>query len=81
MREKNIYKDIWQSPVVLVPFGNKGESIVLRPIESEEAMTVNFYRMDDHLLTLLVNRLKKIKGIDYIFYDITNKPPGTIEWE
>ncbi|MBU0732141.1 glutamine-hydrolyzing GMP synthase [Patescibacteria group bacterium] len=81
MREKEIYKDIWQNPVVLVPFGNKGESIVLRPIESEEAMTVNFYRMDDHLLKLLVNRLKKIKGIDYIFYDITNKPPGTIEWE
>lgn len=81
MREKGIYKDIWQCPVVLVPFGNKGESIVLRPIESEEAMTVNFYRMDPHLLKLLVNRLKKIKGIDYIFYDITNKPPGTIEWE
>lgn len=81
IHEHRIYKNIWQFPVVLVPFGEKGESIVLRPIESEEAMTVNFYQMKMDLLKKLVAKLKKIKGIDYIFYDITNKPPGTIEWE
>ncbi|MFH1536580.1 MAG: glutamine-hydrolyzing GMP synthase, partial [Patescibacteria group bacterium] len=80
-REKKIYNKIWQSPVVLLPFGDDGESIVLRPIESEEAMTVNFYQMKIELLHKLVSKIDRVKGIDYIFYDITNKPPGTIEWE
>ena len=58
-----------------------GESIVLRPVESEEAMTANFYHMDLKLLAQLVDRLAQIEGITAVFYDVTNKPPGTIEWE
>lgn len=76
-------KDIWQFPVVLVPFGHQaeGESIVLRPIQSQEAMTVNFYQMPKPTLTALKKQISKIPYIDYIFFDITNKPPATIEWE
>lgn len=77
-------KEIWQFPVVLVPFGNKksgGESIVLRPIQSQEGMTVNFYQMPLPLLTSVRKALRRLPYIDYIFYDITNKPPATIEWE
>jgi GMP synthase (glutamine-hydrolysing) len=58
-----------------------GESIVLRPVESEEAMTANFYRMKWELLEELVGRLKAVRGVCAVFYDITNKPPATIEWE
>lgn len=76
-------KDIWQFPTVLIPVGVNGgkEAIVLRPVESLEAMTANFYRMDFGLLEQLVEELKKIEGVSAVLYDITNKPPGTIEWE
>ncbi|MFH1533521.1 MAG: glutamine-hydrolyzing GMP synthase [Nitrospirota bacterium] len=61
--------------------GESGESIVLRPVCSEEAMTANFYQMDFDKLRELVKRLSSLHGVSGIFYDITNKPPGTIEWE
>jgi len=73
---------IWQMPIVLVPFGHThGESIVLRPVESEEAMTVSFAKLPTDVLQNIVNEITALDKIDYIFYDITNKPPGTIEWE
>lgn len=83
VQEHKIYKDIWQFPVILLPltFSGKGETIVLRPIESEEAMTVNFYPMKKNVLNKLVKKLLDLRGVDTICYDITNKPPGTIEWE
>ncbi len=75
-------KKIWQFPTVLVPFGNKyGESIVLRPVESAEAMTVTFSRIPETILKRIIAKIKKLNAVDFIFYDLTNKPPGTIEWE
>lgn len=81
--EAGIDREIWQFPTVLIPVGvnGTGESIVLRPVCSEEAMTANFYRMEFVKLEELVKRLKAVPGVTGIFYDITNKPPGTIEWE
>ncbi len=88
--EVGIDRDIWQFPTVLLPVGvpskaglrgGSGESIVLRPVESEEAMTANFYQMEFDKLRELVKRLSSLHGASGIFYDITNKPPGTIEWE
>lgn len=84
IHEKGLNHDIWQFPTVLIPLSvnlDFGESIVLRPVESEEAMTANFYHMDPALLKELTERLIKIEGVTAVFYDITNKPPGTIEWE
>ena len=84
---KNIFNNpscshIWQMPVVLVPFGyDMQESIVLRPVESQEAMTVSFAQIPKEALHNITEEIKKLNKIDYIFYDITNKPPGTIEWE
>ncbi|EKD76719.1 MAG: hypothetical protein ACD_43C00011G0003 [uncultured bacterium] len=83
-KQAKVLPDIWQFPIVLVPFGlasGGGESIVLRPIQSQEAMTVNFYRMSLPLLTKIRKQVRAIPNIDYIFYDVTNKPPATIEWE
>ncbi|MFH1284495.1 MAG: glutamine-hydrolyzing GMP synthase [Candidatus Peregrinibacteria bacterium] len=82
--EAKIDRDIWQFPTVLVPMqvgSQTSESIVLRPVCSEEAMTANFYRMEISKLNELVKRLSGLNGISGIFYDITNKPPATIEWE
>lgn len=79
-----LHFDIWQFPTVLLPLKvnkKKGESIVLRPVVSQEAMTANFYAMDFKILQELTARIVKIPGISAVFYDITNKPPGTIEWE
>lgn len=81
----NLVKEIWQFPVVLVPVSIDGvrESIVLRPIQSDDAMTANFYPMNFDLLKELVREIlnKHSDKIENVFYDITNKPPGTIEWE
>ena len=82
IKKHGIERDIWQFPTVLLPIminGVKRESVVLRPVCSEEAMTANFYKMNAGLLKKLANKLKP--KVSAVFYDITNKPPGTIEWE
>lgn len=82
VRKHHLYEAIWQFPVILMPLtAGTGESIVLRPIESQEAMTVNFYHMDHVILQEMVDALLQVPGVDAVFYDITNKPPATIEWE
>ncbi|HEC21206.1 MAG TPA: glutamine-hydrolyzing GMP synthase [Candidatus Peregrinibacteria bacterium] len=81
LRKHGIYEDIWQFPVVLVPFGKNGETIILRPIESTEAMTANFYPIERNILKSIIDKISKIPEIDFVMYDLTNKPPGTIEWE
>lgn len=84
---KNVSADpscarVWQLPVVLIPFGyNKKEAVILRPVESTEAMTVNWTRLPAKTLNKIVKKINQLKQVDYIFYDLTNKPPGTIEWE
>ncbi|WDE98695.1 glutamine-hydrolyzing GMP synthase [Lentisphaera profundi] len=81
--EKGLYESIWQMPVALIPVGrNKGgESLVLRPINSTEAMTASFSRIPQNQLQEMISEIRKKADFDGIFYDVTNKPPGTIEWE
>jgi len=80
IEKHNLYSKIWQMPVVLVPvtIDSDDEVIVLRPVESQEAMTAQFYRIDWKILNELV---AKVKDVSSVLYDITHKPPGTIEWE
>jgi len=80
--EKNYRNKIWQFPVVLIPVWTEWkESIVLRPIDSIEAMTATFSRIDLADLKELVTEILKNPKIETVFYDLTGKPPGTIEWE
>jgi GMP synthase (glutamine-hydrolysing) len=74
---------IWQFPVVLIPFGtfDRPDSVVLRPIDSVDGMTARAVRMHGDLLHEITQALEKIEGIGGVFYDLTNKPPATIEWE
>src|SRR3989344_2025881 len=83
MREEGLEEKIWQFPVVLIPVGMKegGRSIVLRPVESQEAMTANAFHLSEKFLVRVTKKLLEIEGIDMVFYDVTNKPPATIEWE
>ncbi len=82
MKLSNIYSDIWQCPVVLIPCATcpDTESIVLRPVDSSEAMTASFSQLNIASVRKLAMSLLTAK-ISSILYDITNKPPATIEWE
>lgn len=74
---------VWQLPVVLIPFGTseRPDSVVLRPINSVDGMTASVVRMPNGLLAEIVEELRAVPGVAGVFYDLTNKPPGTIEWE
>lgn len=83
IKKEKLYKQIWQMPVVLIPIVDEKnkESIVLRPIVSKDAMTADFYKMNKKSLNKLTKNILASGKISYVFYDITHKPPGTIEWE
>jgi GMP synthase (glutamine-hydrolysing) len=74
---------VWQFPVVLIPLGtaNAPDSIVLRPIDSVDGMTAQSVPMDRDLLAAICDGVLAVEGISGVFYDLTHKPPGTIEWE
>ncbi len=78
---------IWQFPVVLIPLGidqgidHKPDSVVLRPIQSVDGMTANSVRMPAELLAKMMGELRAMGDIAGVFYDLTHKPPATIEWE
>jgi GMP synthase (glutamine-hydrolysing) len=82
IKKNHMERDTWQFPTILLPLsvnGVKREAVMLRPVCSEEAMTANFYKMDKKLLARLTAKLAP--KVSAVFYDITNKPPATIEWE
>ncbi len=83
LRTKKLYDKVWQMPVVLAPVSSDGaqESIILRPVESQEAMTAAFSPLPKGTVSEMAKKIGKDKQIEYVFYDLTNKPPGTIEWE
>lgn len=83
LTEDGLTDAIFQFPTILIPLGvtEDGESVVLRPLESTDVMTASFAILPDASLGKLVTRLSTIKSIDAVFYDITHKPPATMEWE
>jgi GMP synthase (glutamine-hydrolysing) len=74
---------IWQFPVVLIPLGTEAapDSVVLRPIDSVDGMTAQSVPMPSDLLDSISAELLSVPGISGVFYDLTHKPPATIEWE
>ncbi len=84
LRRHNLYGEIWQCPTVLVPVeidGKGRELCILRPIHSERAMTATAARLPLALLNELRDQIMALPGISGLAYDLTSKPPGTIEWE
>jgi GMP synthase (glutamine-hydrolysing) len=82
-RESGFEEKVWQFPVVLIPLGAAGmpDSVVLRPIHSVDGMTAQSVKMDHRLLEEMSDELLSLPGICAVFYDLTHKPPATIEWE
>ncbi len=76
-------RDVWQFPVILIPLGDghAPDSIVLRPIHSVDGMTARPVLMPNAQLEELCAGLLAIEGVCGVFYDLTTKPPATIEWE
>jgi GMP synthase (glutamine-hydrolysing) len=81
LRANNHYQAVWQMPVVLLPVHCGGkEVVVLRPVISREAMTASFWEAPMQQLPGLTQTLLSL-GAGAVLWDITHKPPGTIEWE
>ena len=91
VKTAELLRDIWQSFAVLVAvrsvgvMGDErtyGYPIVLRAVTSEDAMTADWARLPYDMLERVSNRIvNEVPGINRVVYDITSKPPGTIEWE
>jgi len=89
--EDEIYHDIWQAFSILIPVKTVGvmgdqrtyENLLgIRAVTSTDGMTADWYRMPSKTLTKISNRIiNSVPGINRVVYDITSKPPGTIEWE
>lgn len=81
--ESGFERQVWQFPVVLLPVGqtDRRDAVVLRPIHSVDGMTAQSVPMPETLLAQMSRELMRVPGVSAVFYDLTNKPPATIEWE
>lgn len=82
LRSEGLYDQVWQCPVVLLPWGQgDGETVVVRPVVSVDGMTASVAELPIRGLLALADRLASIDGIHAVVYDVSHKPPSTIEWE
>nr|HPK00220.1 GMP synthase (glutamine-hydrolyzing) [Candidatus Hydrogenedentota bacterium] len=91
IKQAGLYHDIWQALVCLLPVRSVGvrgdersyeEACSLRAVISEDAMTADWFRFPADVLERTASRIcSEVPRINRVLYDITSKPPGTIEWE
>ncbi len=91
IRKAGLYDKIWQAFAVLLPVktvGVMGDNrtyeyvCALRAVTSTDGMTADYYRFDHDFISNVSSRIiNEVRGINRVVYDITSKPPGTIEWE
>jgi len=91
IKSAGLYDKVWQSFAVLLPIRTVGvmgdersyENVVaLRVVESQDGMTANWVPLAPELLTRISNRISnEVRGVNRVVYDISSKPPATIEWE
>lgn len=91
LHEFNLYHDVWQAFVVLLPISSVGvmgdertyeQVVALRAVGSRDGMTADWSRLPFDFLGEMSNRIiNSVRGINRVVYDISSKPPATIEWE
>jgi len=91
IRRAGLYDDIWQAFAVLLPVRTVGVMgdfrtydyvVGLRAVTSTDGMTADFYPFDMNFLGTVATRIvNEVKGVNRVVYEVTSKPPGTIEWE
>jgi GMP synthase (glutamine-hydrolysing) len=91
MKRSGWYYKVWQSFAVLLPVRSVGVmgdersyeyTIAIRAVESQDGMTADWVKLPPELLERLANRIiNEVRGVNRCVFDITSKPPGTIEWE
>ena len=82
LADYDTHKRIWQCPVVMLPLKRQDEStIVIRPVESHDGMTAQYARLPWPVIQRIATAVLAVPGVGALLYDVTNKPPATIEWE
>ncbi len=91
LKETGLYRDVWQAAAILLPIHTVGvmgdertyENVIcLRAVESTDGMTADWVHLPYQFLAKVSNDIiNKVKGINRVVYDISSKPPATIEWE
>jgi GMP synthase (glutamine-hydrolysing) len=91
IKKASIYQKLWQAFVVLLPVKSVGvmgdrrtyqSVVVIRLVQSVDGMTADWFPAEAKLLSRISNRIvNEMEGVNRVVYDITSKPPGTIEWE
>src|SRR6056297_3489048 len=91
LREHDLYDDVWQALAVLLPIQSVGVmgdertyefTIALRAVTSRDGMTADWAHLPYDYLSIVSNQIiNEVKGINRVVYDVSSKPPSTIEWE
>ena len=91
LREEGLYDKVWQAGAILLPINSVGvmgdertyeSCVALRAVTSVDGMTADWARLPYEVLARLSNEIiNKVRGVNRVVYDISSKPPATIEWE
>ena len=91
LKEQGVYDEVWQAGAVLLPISSVGvmgdertyeDVVALRAVESTDGMTADWSRLSYDFLAKISNKIiNRVKGVNRVVYDVSSKPPATIEWE
>jgi GMP synthase (glutamine-hydrolysing) len=91
LKEANLYDEVWQAGAILLPVQSVGvmgdertyeQAVALRAVSSTDGMTADWSHLPYDFLAKVSNDIiNKVRGVNRVVYDISSKPPATIEWE